>query len=949
MSTIREKDKHMERWLAEDFPPDLHLTSLPDEVAEEVVQFLKQEADRYWSIDPNTSLKYADRIVGIGRARNDNAQEALGLMARGDGLKFLGRLEEAWAVLEQAGNMFLAVNDEVGWARTQIGRIYLAGKLNSVANAFADVERARAIFIRHGEYEKVLRLNLNLATVHFSLGEEHKALDLYQSSLAIAETLGEAGEQYLGLLYMNIGVAYAELGEFSQALASYERARVIYTARNETRNIVINEYNIAFIAQAQGHHRVALQLLYGILERGIEQFPFEYRAVKRDMTECYLHLNRYLEARDLARQVIADYRDFGAAHELGRSLLHLATAEAELGDFDAAQAALDEARSIFDSLGATPWVATTYLKRGQIKLKQGDAKSAYQEAIAAANCFEASGQQVNYATAMLLQGQALFTLNDLKAAEAGAGTLQFAQRYNVPLLRYAAHLLLGRIAESRDKTGRAIRSYQAAVATIERVQRGLTITLQPGFLQDKGEASRALISLYLRDDKAGNAFEAVERAKSQVLLGYLANRAGLRWATDDARSQTLLDELNRLRAEHQWYYRLAHDQPAGSDRPAAVSPGQAVAEVTVRERRMRAITEQLYIQSGHQANRAPALSLPDVQHTLRAGELLIEFYNDRSQLWAFVLDGQTIDIYPLPVAIGTINQLMAQLQANLAAALRLEPQAKGSRGLTQLARKILQRLHGFLLEPLRLHRYGRQRLIIVPYGSLHYLPFHLLHDGSTHLIEKYEVVILPAAGLATQPGPQRKPGALILTHSFEGRLPHTLVEGQMVQRLFGGTLRVEEEADRTALQTQPGQILHIAAHGEHRLDHPDLSYLQLADGQLYADDMLQGDMSYELVTLSACETGRSSVAASDELIGLGRGFLYAGAGALLVSLWQVADTSTLHFMERMYETLRAGASKAAALREAQQFMLAKDTQLHPAFWGAFQLIGDARPLYSAMI
>jgi CHAT domain-containing protein len=167
----------------------------------------------------------------------------------------------------------------------------------------------------------------------------------------------------------------------------------------------------------------------------------------------------------------------------------------------------------------------------------------------------------------------------------------------------------------------------------------------------------------------------------------------------------------------------------------------------------------------------------------------------------------------------------------------------------------------------------------------------------------------------------------------------------MVQKLFGGTLHVEEKADRMALQTQPAQILHIAAHGEHRLDQPDLSYLQLADGQLYADDMLQQDMSYELVTLSACETGRASVAASDELIGLGRGFLYAGAGALLVSLWQVADTSALHFMERMYEALRAGSSKAAALRDAQTFMLANDRQIHPAFWGAFQLIGDPDPLH----
>jgi CHAT domain-containing protein len=138
--------------------------------------------------------------------------------------------------------------------------------------------------------------------------------------------------------------------------------------------------------------------------------------------------------------------------------------------------------------------------------------------------------------------------------------------------------------------------------------------------------------------------------------------------------------------------------------------------------------------------------------------------------------------------------------------------------------------------------------------------------------------------------------------------------------------------------------LHIAAHGEHRLEQPDLSYIQLADGQLYTDDVLQQDLSYELVTLSGCETGRASVAAGDELIGLGRGFLYAGAGALVASLWQVVDTSAVVLMEHMYRELLSGASKAAALRNAQRAVLATDPHCHPAFWGAFQLVGDANPL-----
>jgi CHAT domain-containing protein len=123
-----------------------------------------------------------------------------------------------------------------------------------------------------------------------------------------------------------------------------------------------------------------------------------------------------------------------------------------------------------------------------------------------------------------------------------------------------------------------------------------------------------------------------------------------------------------------------------------------------------------------------------------------------------------------------------------------------------------------------------------------------------------------------------------------------------------------------------------------------LSYIELADGQLYADDLWQADLSYELVTLSACETARANVAAGDELIGLGRGLLYAGAGAVIASQWWVTDDDTLALMQCLYGELRAGASKAAALATAQRASLRATPLLHPAFWGAFQLIGDPRPL-----
>jgi CHAT domain-containing protein len=80
------------------------------------------------------------------------------------------------------------------------------------------------------------------------------------------------------------------------------------------------------------------------------------------------------------------------------------------------------------------------------------------------------------------------------------------------------------------------------------------------------------------------------------------------------------------------------------------------------------------------------------------------------------------------------------------------------------------------------------------------------------------------------------------------------------------------------------------------------------------------------------------------LIGLGRSCLYAGAGALLVSLWNVDDNSTQALMESIYQSLAAGMSKAAALQLAQCQIIARHPTRHPAFWGAFQLIGNGDPL-----
>jgi CHAT domain-containing protein len=132
-------------------------------------------------------------------------------------------------------------------------------------------------------------------------------------------------------------------------------------------------------------------------------------------------------------------------------------------------------------------------------------------------------------------------------------------------------------------------------------------------------------------------------------------------------------------------------------------------------------------------------------------------------------------------------------------------------------------------------------------------------------------------------------------------------------------------------------VVHLAAHGEARLDNPAFAHVALADGQLGMPDIVNIRLDGALVTLSACETGRNAVVGGDELVGLSRGFLFAGASTLIQSLWRVDDRSTTSQMEDFYTALRQAKTPGTALRDAQRRSL--EVAPHPYVWAPFQVVG----------
>jgi CHAT domain-containing protein len=162
------------------------------------------------------------------------------------------------------------------------------------------------------------------------------------------------------------------------------------------------------------------------------------------------------------------------------------------------------------------------------------------------------------------------------------------------------------------------------------------------------------------------------------------------------------------------------------------------------------------------------------------------------------------------------------------------------------------------------------------------------------------------------------------------------------------------EASRTtALRPELGEyrIVHFDTHGMLNNVHPELSGIVLSlvdkegrpqDGFLRLQDIYNLKLPAELVVLSACQTGLGKEIKGEGLIGLTRGFMYAGAPRIVASLWKVDDRATSELMKRFYQGLLGPEAlrSAGALRQAQLSILKKKQWREPYYWAAFVLQGE---------
>jgi CHAT domain-containing protein len=230
-----------------------------------------------------------------------------------------------------------------------------------------------------------------------------------------------------------------------------------------------------------------------------------------------------------------------------------------------------------------------------------------------------------------------------------------------------------------------------------------------------------------------------------------------------------------------------------------------------------------------------------------------------------------------------------------------------------------------------------------PHGTLHFLPFHAFFDGRQYLIDRFEVSYAPSASilkycLEKPEAPGRVP---LLVGVADEKAPFVDDELKKIRALFPDSRLLHAEAATRAAfveASKSSSFIHIGTHAIFRQDNPMFSSFKLADGYFTAFDLFSLVCPTNLVTLSGCQSGMSEVTGSDDLIGLMRGFLYAGARSLLLSLWNVNDESTAALMVKFYREWQKGASKSAALRHAM--LSVRETHPNPFYWAPFLLVGN---------
>lgn len=908
--------------------------------------------------EPQQALVAGREVLALWQALGDGDGEARTLNHLGRIWQNLANGSEARRRFEQSREVFGALGDRLGAAQAQANLCLVeldAGELRAGARCYEKVLPVLDEFASPGN--AIARVNLG--NVYNHLGEPDRARSNYQEALARARALDNRRSEFH--LLTSLGKLHREQGDFRQALVSYGEALAIARQRGSPRwqGQVLNNLGVVY------------------------EFLHEPRRA-RDHFEQALALRRRTEDRRGEAVTL---------NNLGR--VHLALDEPE-----AALALQRQALDLRQQLGDRRGEAIVLRDLGRSHLVAGDPNTAAAFLKRAVEGLREVGDEIGSSRALRALGQ---TQAALGATQRALSTLEQAlevgRRHGN---RYGETLTLYALARVEWHDGRADRARVRAEAAIEALEAQRARIFDPDLRASYGAARHQsyefLIELLMEAHRAAPdvghdrlAFEFSERARARSLLELLEQTET---EIRDAAHEDLIERRRSLkrRLNAKATRRLRADVDAKERDRLAVEQSEILRDLDIVEAELWQKSPKL---SELMAPRPRQVS--ELQNLLDADTTLLVYALGETRSYLWHLTELTMAVHELPDR-KTIEEVTRRLHGYLGKPDPTHRRAE-TEAAAELGRLVLGPVAAGLTTP---------RLAIVPDGALHFVPFEVLplpqgqeaagvEASLATLLDRHEIVYLPSASvLAVQrrmlerrpPAPHwlavvadpvfekgdpriaEAPNALPVSEldlqspqalgqkSF-GRLRASRFEAETIAALApsDNTLVILDfEARRSRVSGAallPYRFVHFATHGIIDAETPALSGLVLSlvdergeplHGLLGLDDIYNLRLNADLVVLSGCRTALGRELRGEGLVGLTRGFLYAGGRRVLASLWPVEDWATAELMSRFYRFLwQDGLPATAALRDAKRSLRKERRFQDPYYWAGFELQGDWRP------
>ncbi len=876
------------------------------------------------------AIKYLNQSLPLFRAVGDRAGEAVTLNNLGAIYDDLGEKQEAIKSYNQSLPLRRAVGNRDGEARTlnNLGEVYsdLGEKQEAIKYLNQSLPLFRAVGDRAGE---AVTLN-NLGKVYSDLGEKQKAIESYNQSLPLFRAVGDrAGE---ASTFNNLGGVYSDLGEKQEAIKYYNQSLPLFRAVGDRAGEAVTLTNLGVVYNDLGEKQEAIKYYH-------QSLPLS-RAVG----------DRAGEAVTLTNLGVV-YNDLGEKQEAIKYYHQSLPLSRAVGDRAGEAVTLNNLGVVYSSLGEKQ-EAIKYLNQSlPLRRAVGDRAD---EANTLFNLAYVKRSQGNLQESLILMEDSLHIIEDLrtKIASQDLRTSYFATKQDY----YEFYIdLLMELHKQQPTQGYNIKAFEASdrsrarslIELLTESRAKITTGIDPKLLEQEQDIQ--------------NQIDAFEKNSQKILNGN---------PTPEQKAKLQQEKINLSQQ-----YNNIRDQIRVS------SPAYA------------------------QLKYPDPLTLADVQKKLLDEHTVLLQYSlgsDRSYLWAVT---QTeISSYKLPKQ-SEIEKLAKEFRYKLTDPATRKLPIEIRRSSQQLSDIIIKPVLEKIGNK-RLLIVADGALQYIPFSALN-IPGKSTNEY-TPLITEHEVINSPSVSTIgiIKSDPKRNktaPKPLVVfadpvftpnderfaktvapqaSHNIsdrglpieaqqlekaaltEGikwkRLPFTRDEADGIVRIIPNSQPQELldfRANRQALNSNSHlnqyQIIHLATHGFVDTEHPEFSGILLSlldqegnyeNGYLTLNDIFNLDLQANLVVLSACQTGVGKLIKGEGLVGLTRGFMYAGTPRVLVSLWSINDQSTSELMVKFYQkTLKEKLTPVAALRAAQLEMWQQGDWKKwksPYYWAAFTMQGD---------